>query len=442
MKKFIYALLSGVLLLGTSCEKDEGNGYTTYDVSVQLVYPSDGNFTAVADVPVSVRSTINDATYSGKTDADGKAVIKLPAGVYEFSATDKRTETGSIFVLSGISSNVTVTDAWEAGDVVEINMSESKLGQVVIKEFYCGGCPIEGETRSWANDKYVILYNNSEEPAVLTDLCLAVVYPANSNNSNNYDYGDDGKLWYEAQKTVPAGQAYWAFTGDVELAPGEQVVVALCGAINHTLTYSNSVDLSEAANYVTYDPNFTNTTIHPTPSEQIASSHWLKGYIYGTSTYWTVSNTSPALFIFSPTDGTTLDSFLATTTNYYQDKVSDSRARKMVPEEWVIDGIEVFVKDNNKNKKRLTAAVDAGAIEMTNAQGYSLYRNVDKEATEAIESNAGKLIYGYTGGADGETDPSGIDAEASISNGARIIYQDSNNSSSDFHQRAKASIKK
>ena len=114
----------------------------------------------------------------------------------------------------------------------------------------------------------------------------------------------------------------------------------------------------------------------------------------------------------------------------------------MVPEEWVIDGIEVFVKDNNKNKKRLTAAVDAGAIEMTNAQGYSLYRNVDKEATEAIESNAGKLIYGYTGGADGETDPSGIDAEASISNGARIIYQDSNNSSSDFHQRAKASIKK
>ena len=114
----------------------------------------------------------------------------------------------------------------------------------------------------------------------------------------------------------------------------------------------------------------------------------------------------------------------------------------MVPESWVIDGSEVFVKGNTKNKKRLTAAVDAGAIEMTNAQGYSLYRNVDKAATEAIESNAGKIVYNYAGGADGTTDPSGIDAEASLNNGARIVYQDNYNSSIDFHMRAKASLKK
>lgn len=113
----------------------------------------------------------------------------------------------------------------------------------------------------------------------------------------------------------------------------------------------------------------------------------------------------------------------------------------MVPNEWVIDGIEVFVKDNAKNKKRLTAAVDAGAVEMTGGMGYSLYRNVDKAATEAIAANAGKIVYGYAGGADGATDPSGIDAEASIANGALIIYQDTNNSTNDFHQRAKASIK-
>lgn len=39
------------------------------------------------------------------------------------------------------------------------------------------------------------------------------------------------------------------------------------------------------------------------------------------------------------------------------------------------------------------------------------------------------------------TDPSGIDAEASIRNGAHIVYSDTNNSSNDFHQRAKASLK-
>lgn len=73
--------------------------------------------------------------------------------------------------------------------------------------------------------------------------------------------------------------------------------------------------------------------------------------------------------------------------------------------------------------------------------GYTLYRNVDKEATEAIPGNEGKLVYSYALGVDGATDPSGIDAEASIRKGARIVYKDTNNSSQDFHLRSKASLR-
>ena len=72
-----------------------------------------------------------------------------------------------------------------------------------------------------------------------------------------------------------------------------------------------------------------------------------------------------------------------------------------------------------------------------------IYRNVDKEATEAIEGNAAKLVYNYAGGTtdvEGTTDPSGIDAEKSITNGAKIVYLDSNNSSNDFHMRKYASL--
>ena len=70
---------------------------------------------------------------------------------------------------------------------------------------------------------------------------------------------------------------------------------------------------------------------------------------------------------------------------------------------------------------------------------------MDKEATEALPENEGKLVYGYTGGTDdveGSTDPSGIDAEASIANGAHIIYSDTNDSFIDFHQKKVASLKK
>ena len=82
---------------------------------------------------------------------------------------------------------------------------------------------------------------------------------------------------------------------------------------------------------------------------------------------------------------------------------------------------------------------------MVGQKGYTIYRNVDKEATEALPENAGKLVYGYSGGTEnenGSTDPSGIDAEASIANGAHIIYAQTNDSGKDFHQRKTASLKK
>lgn len=445
MKKFFYSLMFGAAILAAAaCTRTDDPGYRTYDVKIQLIYPSESEFSAVEGVTVSVRSTVNEATYSGTTDAEGSTVIGLPAGVYEVSASDRRAAAGTSYILSGVVSNVTVTEDWSSEDVINVNMTESKSGQIVIKEFYCGGCPIDGETsRSWANDKYIILYNNSETPAQLNGLCLGFAYPAESTKSTNYDYKDSENLWYEAEQTVPAGQVYWEIDTEVELQPGEQITVALSGAINHTLTYNHSVDLSGADIFVTYYSDFSNATINPVPSELIPTSHWLKGYFCGSTTLFTVNATSPAVFIFSPSDGYTAESFNDTPTNYYQDDTGNtSKARKMVPASWVVDGMEVFVKDHAKNKKRLISSVDAGAVEMTAKKGYSLYRNVDREATEAIASNEGKLVYGYAGGADGTTDPSGIDAEASLANGALIIYQDTNNSTDDFHQRAVASIKK
>jgi hypothetical protein len=97
-----------------------------------------------------------------------------------------------------------------------------------------------------------------------------------------------------------------------------------------------------------------------------------------------------------------------------------------------------------KSNLRFSSDVNSGAVVIATNQGYTAYRNVDKEATEALPENSGKLVYGYKGGTDdveGTTDPSGIDAEASIKAGAHIIYVDTNDSSKDFHQRKVSSLK-
>jgi len=112
----------------------------------------------------------------------------------------------------------------------------------------------------------------------------------------------------------------------------------------------------------------------------------------------------------------------------------------------VVDAVEVWSAANvDKSQVRFSADVNVGYLPVTNKMGYSVYRNVDKEATEALEENAGKLVYNYSGGTtdvEGSTDPSGIDAEASIANGAHIIYSETNDSGKDFHQRKVASLKK
>ncbi len=445
MKKLILlgCILSLSLFFYSCSDDDNDDGYKTYPVSVQLVYPETSEFSPVEGIAVKLTNT-GGSTFDAVTDATGKASFVVPSGIYNASVTDRRSLGGSSHIFNGTKSNITVTDAWTGTESVDLSLSESKSGQIIIKELYSGGCPKDDGSGAFQYDKYVVLYNNSEESASLENVCLAIVLPYNSTVQTNKDY-KDGVLIYEAEGWIPAGTGIWYFPSAVTIEPGKQLVVALANAIDNTKTYSKSINFSNPEYYCLYDiQSYPLTLWYPSPVETIPTSHYLKAVHYGTGTAWPVSNTSPAFFLFA-TEKVSPVEFAndANRTNLY-DGLS-SQVRKKVPVEWVVDGIEVFQKGSATNFKRLTATVDAGQAYLTNQQGYSLYRNVDKAATEALAENKDKLIYSYNMGTDIDgavsTDPSGIDAEASIKKGARIVYQDTNNSTSDFHQRKQASLK-
>ena len=439
MKKYAFLILS-VLLFCAACSDDENDVYKTYLVTVQLAYPSGSELSAVEGVPVKLTGSTG-TTYDATTDANGKAAFTVPAGIYEASASEKRASNGYSFILNGVKSGITVTETWTGDSVVEVALTESKSGQVIIKELYVGGCQKDDGSGNYQYDKYVILYNNSEQAATLENFCLGMVNPYNANSTIN-DY-KDGVLSYANDNYIPAGCGIWYLPRNLTIEAGKQVVIALNGAINHTLTYSNSVNLS-TADYCTYDiEDFSQTNYYPTPSESIPTANYFTAYKYGQGTAWVLSNQSPAFFIFSTHD-VTPEAFASNTDYHYTaDKEGNAVYRcAKVPTDWILDAVEVFSQAQlAKSQKRLTPAIDAGYTVLTNAQGYTSYRNVDKQATEAVEGNSGKLVYSYNYGTDGSTDPSGIDAEASLKNGARIIYQDTNNSTNDFHQRKQASLR-
>ncbi len=429
MKKFIYIILAAAVAL-TACKKDEDAKIN--DVTVQVLIDNE----PVADaVEVTVTDKSSSTAYTATT-VGGTATFQLVAGIYEASATLYKESS----IYNGTNSAVTVVDG--GTNSFTLNLTASTTSQVIIKELYFGGCMDNEGAKGYFTDKYVILYNNSPVEADASKFAFAMGNPANSNATNYFI--EDGKLNYS--DFIPAWNAVWWFQKDVKIAPYSQIVISITGAIDHTATYSNSVNLS-GADYVFYDPEvFSNTSYYPAPSASISADNYLKTYCYGLGTAWAISQTSPAFFIFSP-EGTTAKAFVTNPENVESPTGKPAFNCAKIPVAWIKDGVDVFDNANiQKSNKRLLDSVDAGYIGFTNKNGYTVYRNVDKEATEALSENAGKLVYNYAGGtADvegGSTDPSGIDAEASIANGAHIIYKDTNNSKNDFHQRKVASIKK
>lgn len=435
MKKAIYLLCSLLLAVTFYACSDDDNDYRTVEVAVELTYPEGA--APMEGVVISLKNTTNDISYEAKTDAEGKALFNVPAGIYQASATDTRVDGAEVLLYNGLNSQITVS---AESVVAKLGMVASSGGSLVIKELYVGGCPKDDGSGTFAFDQSVVLYNNSSATIDLSDVVLGMVLPYNAESANK-DYVN-GALTYEAEGWVPAGMAVWYFSDKLTLEPGKQVVVVHTGAIDNTVTYSQSINYANPDYYCCYDPEsgLNHTKYYPAPSEVIPTGHYLKTYKYGMGNAWPLSQISPAFFIFRP-EGTDLKSFIndeSTTDNYGG---STTQVRKKVPVEWVVDGVEVFKAGADDSQKRLTASIDAGSVLLTNKLGHTLYRNVNKEATEALPENEGKLVYGYAGGADASTDPSGIDAEASLKKGARIIYQDTNNSANDFHERAKSSLR-
>ena len=438
MKKYLSLLLVSVLALSlTGCKEDDET--PTYALTVQLSYPAN---TSVAE---GVHVTVTNAQGSAltqSTDAQGVALFQVPAGLYSVAASDKQSNDGVRYILNGNKGEVAVQNA---DLTMTLDMLASTSNQIIIKEIYIGGCMDNNDDKAYQRDPYVILYNNSDVTASVDNLCLGMCLPFNAHASNkNYT---DGQLSYEQEGFIPAGYGIWYFPNTVTIDPYSQIVVAINGAIDHTVTYSNSVNLANSDYYVCYDTeDWNNANYYPAPFEGIPTTHYLQAEKWGLGNAWPLSVIDPAFFIFK-TEGVTPSQFVAAADFWYNGGVvSDINACLKVKQEWVLDAVEIFTTTAANNQKRLTSVTDAGAVYFTNKKGYSMFRHVDVEATKAIEGNESLLVYGMTANTDEAdkvvlNDANQIDAIASAKQGAKIIYQDTNNSTNDFFERYQASLK-
>lgn len=407
IKPLILLIASGIYVSG--CMKDLKNDdfsdnaiSSTITLTVKMPkgynYPTEG-------LPVYFVDPSSGLQFCDTTDASGVATIRVPHGAYVATTETKHSASGGIvYIFNGTSEKIRVTPKDPANISSTINLNVSKAGQIVIKELYYGGCMNPATGKSYSNDKYFILYNNSGEVAYLDSLCLGVVDPYNAPSSGKVSNWVKPNTT-ELRDSVPVTTMAWMFPGtgtSYPLQPGEQVVVSL-NAIDHTASCATSVNLGKPGYWATYDPLL--TSLHSTPN---AGVNLMIGYWkMGTAKAWTVSALSPAVILYTM-GGKTPEQFVADTYTWNPGYATNRNFDcLMVDKNLVIDGVECFRETTDS--KRLRPEIDNGYAKTDGSgQGQSVHRK--------------------------------IDAQATIAAGGRIVYMDTNNSSNDFEKRATASL--
>lgn len=372
MKKtlLIYAALLPVL---ASClNLGEQNPYSAdlHTLTISLSAPEDHAPSSYDGAVVKLREINSGQEYSAGTDATGTASLSLPNGLY--MATTSLAD--GDWRYGGSTSGIVVGGA----DVsCTIALSIMRTSDIVIKEVYCGGCMRYPQEGTYQGDSYFILHNNSTHTVFLDSLCFGTLDPYNSNATSVWDADID---------YVPIIQAVWQFPGDgatFPLAPGEDAVVAVFGAIDHSAHYPMSVNLNREDVFVCYNSTyFPNTNYHPAPGDKVSRDRYLNVVVKtGQANAYTFSLSSPALVIFRAV-GESIQEFVSRSENVIQKPGSTADRVVCVPYEWVLDGVEVFNGESSSNKKRLQAEVDASYVTLSRThEGHSLMRRTDEKAS-------------------------------------------------------------
>jgi len=377
MKRIIYILT--VLLLAGCMDMNDSNPFDgdLHILKISSVWPEGMQVRGEADVLVEDMN--NGSRYSGRTDMEGNAEFNLPDGLYRVNLSGRADD----MVFNASADKVVLSGGTRT---LSLSISVSKAGSIVIKEVYCGGCKKLPEEGNYQADQYIILHNNHFETCHLDGLCFGTLSPYNSMGSNPWITTDPETGESTLPDFVPVIQAVWQFPGDGDdfpLAPGEDAVVCLGGAIDHAAQYPLSVNLNKPDYFVCYNTTyFPNTSYHPAPGSNVSVERYLDVVIkMGKANAYTASISSPAIVLFRA-EGVSIQDHVADPDNItpVPGSMSDNVAK--IPFEWIQDAVEVFDARSTDNKKRLVPSLDAGYVLQTDSfLGRSLMRRVDEEAS-------------------------------------------------------------
>lgn len=349
-------------------------------LSVNAVYPAGYAQSVHEGAVIRVEDIASGAAYQALTDRRGLAETEVPSGIYRITCSDRSGRD----LFNGTADKVVVTER----RTVDLSLSHSTAGSIVIKELYTGGCSKAPEEGTYQSDQYVIVHNNDTETEYLDGLCFGTLSPYNSTAVNSWVTSDPVTGETVFPDFAPVVTVVWQLPGggeDFPLAPGEDAVIALRGAVDHTLQYPLSVNLNRPDVFVCYSPtHFPNTLYHPAPGSLVRPERYAKVVIKtGQANANTVSLASPTFVLFR-SEEIPIEEYVLQPDAVQTSPGNSADRVVIVPYGWVVDAVEVFDGRSSGNKKRVSPAADAGFVTLSDIfKGHTVRRRVDEETSAA-----------------------------------------------------------
>lgn len=371
MKKKLLAIipLAALLVMG-SCKTDDDNVASYNTLTVTLSYP-DG--ITQADITTSSVTATNVQT-GARTQLDeesaGTFTIKLTGGEYMINAsafTDNK--------IMNASKQISIYNNMD----IEIGLKGAILNDgFVFKEVYYN--MVKVNNRPYMQDQFFEIYNNSDQVQYLDNCILARLQGSQGTaRVTQWVTSENGK---EIMDIYALESYIVAFVGngtEYPVNPRESVLIAAT-AINHNAETEgvSPVDLTNA-DYEVYIGDYKTDTDNPNvPNMTIVTKS-----SSATANFFGLPNTGNALILAQLPAGMTMDSYINDRSNYRTIPWQTANTYEFltVPQEYVLDGINIVNSNESKRIVRLRPEVDNGIIFMaSDYAGKSIRRKV-KEIT-------------------------------------------------------------
>lgn len=403
MKRTVLAMFAIAAMVFTSCKKDDDDKKT--DVKIKITMPQslsgsksvklkEGTITFTNMNTGSVKSqqvTTLDAFAVNVTDGTYKVIFEGKASYVE---TNGDQNTDREVNIRGIKENLAIV-----GGTFDLNMDlvvyvESN-GFILSEIFFSGTKTPEG--KSYRQDKFFEIYNNSSETLYADGLAIGECYFSTTWAKLYKNLTPDNR------ESHTAIQAFYRIPGsgkDHPVKPGESIIIADV-AKNHKTENANSFDLSKA-NFEWFDDHALDVDVAEVPNLE-------KVYCY-TSTIWTPHSRGYNSYVLFKLDKTK-DAFIAENTQEYK---------------YVFE-FNGNVKDITKQTYTIPNTVIMDAVELTAPSKYTWH----------VLSSA--LDLGWTHSGDSNDETVGHSVKRKISHttaDGRKVLLDTNNSKLDFQATA------